>query len=101
MGQFGKLHLPDVLKSSSQWFNKYVLTLLAFFIWMTFFDSHSIINQIKLNNAVSTLEKEKMNYEEALKQALKDREVIENDLEKYAREKYLFHKENEDIIIFK
>ncbi len=101
MGHLGKLQLPEIVTSSSVWFNKYAITLAAFVVWMAFFDTHSIVNQFRLNKAIAKLETEKANYEDALEKALLDRKSIESDLEKYAREKYLFHKDNEEIILFK
>jgi len=82
-------------------FNKYALTIVVFVIWLSFFDRYNLINQIKLTNSVNTLQEAKSEYERQLKAALEEREVINHDIEKYAREKYLFHKDNEKVILIK
>jgi cell division protein FtsB len=81
--------------------NKYALTVIVFVIWVSFFDRYNLINQVKLSNSVSTLQEAKADYEKQLEEALKEREIINQDIEKYAREKYLFHKDNEKVILIK
>lgn len=81
--------------------NKYALTTLMFLVWISFFDKYNFINQIKLSNSVRNLQQAKSDYESQLEDALKEREIINKDIEKYAREKYLFHKDNEKVILIK
>jgi len=81
------------------WINKYTLVILLFGIWISFFDRYSLVTQLKLSDTVEELEDEKKNYEKQLEEALKMREEINNNQEKYAREQYLFHKEGETIIL--
>jgi cell division protein FtsB len=54
-----------------------------------------------LSASVNELVQEKTDYEAELKQAIADRKAINSDIEKYAREKYLFHKDNEQVILIK
>lgn len=88
-----------------KWFkimtNTYVLVLTIFVIWMTFFDTNSLMIHLELKNEIDKLEKEK----EFLKNEIaKDREILEkmsdeNELERIAREKYYMKKENEEIFL--
>ena len=83
------------------WVNKYTLTILVFLVWLAFFDKYNFITQYKLSNNVEKLENQKSDYERMLEEALVERETINKNIEKYGREKYLFHKDNEEIIIIK
>ena len=86
--------LPDYLV------NKYVITAMVFFIWMIFFDKNKWVNQLQLSQSIYRLEQEKKNLGGQIVEARKDKEDLEKNKEKYAREKYYMHKENEDIFIF-
>jgi len=90
----------DTVKSKS-FFNKYYLAIFAFVIWLSFFDRYSLITQYKLTQTVNELKDQKTDYETQLQEALVEREIIENDIEKYGREKYLFHRPDEEIILIK
>ena len=82
--------------------NRYVLTLLVFGVWMTFFDSHDLITQYRYRVRLSELEENKRFYEEQIVQVKKDREELMTDtekLEKFAREKYKMKKDDEDLYI--
>ena len=80
--------------------NKYIVILSAFLIWMFFFDANVQLNKEfkkeinELNNTINFYKKE----------IKKDKKTITElqdslQLEKFAREKYLMKKENEDIYI--
>jgi cell division protein FtsB len=88
-------------KQDKGWVNKYTLTTLVFFVWLAFFDKYNFITQFKLANNVEKLENQKADYERMLDEAVVERETINQNIEKYGREKYLFHKENEEIILIK
>ena len=94
-------HLSDKLKLSWRLpgLNKYSIAVFIFCIWIGFIDRYSIVNQFKLSKSVKRLETAKADYEKQLEDALKQREVINSDIEKFARETYLFHKDNEKIIL--
>ncbi len=79
--------------------NKYSIAALGFLIWLTLFDSNSLVTQFKLSNTINKLEAEKESYEEKLQVAIKDKSELENNKEKFTREKFLFHKDNEEIIV--
>ena len=88
--------LPSILK------NKFVLVTLALLIWVAFFDSNNWIKQARLQSEIDDLEEQKEYY---LKEIEKDSialfDVTNNTetQEKFAREKYLMKKENEDVIV--
>jgi len=79
--------------------NKYTIAATAFVLWLAIFDSHSFTTQYKLSQTVKKLEAEKASYAEKLEIAIKDKQELENNKEKFAREKFLFHKDNEEIVV--
>jgi len=79
--------------------NKYNAAIFIFCIWIGFIDRYSLINQFKLSKTLKKLEASKADYEQQLMEARREREIINSDIEKYAREKYLFHKDNEEVIL--
>ena len=79
--------------------NKYTIAASAFVLWLAIFDSHSFATQYKLSKTVNKLEAEKASYAEKLDIAIKDKLELENNKAKFAREKFLFHKDNEEIIV--
>lgn len=83
--------------------NKFVFTSLIFVAWMTFFDENSFISSIKNQIKLSELQDEKEHYTREIAQSTSDLKLLKNDkelLEKFARERYLMKKEDEDIFIF-
>ncbi|MFZ4740326.1 MAG: FtsB family cell division protein [Bacteroidales bacterium] len=86
------------------WFfkNKYIITSLIFVIWMIAIDKNNIIAQYKLRNELKDLRDKKAYY---LNEIEKDRKATYElntnmkTLEKFAREKYLLKKDNEDIFL--
>lgn len=81
--------------------NRYLIVLLAFGVWMLFFDANSLLVHRELNKEIKELEKNQSYFNEEIST---DNKFLENlkdtsHIEKYAREKYYFKKENEDIFI--
>ena len=88
--------VPPILR------NKYVITLIVFFLWMLFFDQNDIISQFKLKSELYQINKEKAYYQEQILETQEDLENLLNDnekLERFAREKYLMKKDNEEIFV--
>ena len=83
----------------SRWFNKYVITLSIFSIWMLFFDKHNLIVQYRLSSALHSLENQIADDQALLDEAYAEKEMLENEAEKYAREKYHMHRPDEDVYI--
>lgn len=82
--------------------NKYVIAILAFFIWMMFFDRNSMITQYELTSTLSDYNDQKEYYLTELEKDSTSLHILENDkdaLEKFAREKYLMKKDNEDVYL--
>lgn len=82
--------------------NFYFATGLLFLLWITFLDSNDLISRFKMSSKLRGLEREKEFYQEKISEVEKDRkELMTNKelLEKFAREKYLMKKENEDLFI--
>lgn len=82
--------------------NKYFYTGLLFLIWWIFFDQESIIVQYDLAMVRSGLEKQKQYYNNEIEKDEAAINTLQNDtvfLEKYAREKYLMKKDNEDVFV--
>ncbi|MGB5989469.1 MAG: septum formation initiator family protein [Marinifilaceae bacterium] len=83
-------------------FNRYLLIVLIFTVWIGFFDSKSFLNLYKVKNEISNLEKQKEHYTKKIeedRQKIKELKTNKKNLEKFAREQYLMKKKNEDIYI--
>jgi len=82
--------------------NKYFLAASAFGVWMLFFDRNDLMSQYEYRSQVTKLEEEKEFYIKESQQAIKDLDELTTNremLEKFAREKYLMKKDNEDIFV--
>ena len=84
--------------------NKYFVTLTLFVVWMGFFDTKDwgLIRerQIKLE-ALQKSEKEMAKLIADTRAELNMLKTSAESVEKYAREKYLMKKDNEDIFVVK
>ena len=82
--------------------NKYLLTFLGLTVWVLFFDKNDLSTQIKLHSQVKQLEEEKNYFNSEIASITDDiKELSTNPktLEKFAREKYLMKRDNEDIFV--
>lgn len=82
--------------------DKYVITSFVLLFWIAFFDKNDLISQMDLSNKLELLNDEKQYYLAEIEKTKSDmKELMTNpkDLEKFAREKYLMKKENEDIFV--
>lgn len=81
---------------------KYYLLFGAFALWMVFFDSNNLFYRISVSREISEYEQAKKMHLESISD-LRDRrvELFGNlrNLEKFAREKYLMKKDDEDLFI--
>jgi cell division protein FtsB len=73
----------------------------VFAVWMLFFDANSYLIHHELDTEIENLEDNAEFYKSEID---KDREFMkkiedDDELERFAREKYYFKKENEDIYI--
>ncbi len=79
--------------------SKYGVVTVLFLVWMVFLDDHNIMTRYKLDLTVRQLEQEVVDNYDRLEQAKIDKVEMEQNIEKYAREKYYMHKPNEDVLI--
>ena len=84
--------------------NKYLILFLLFILWVIFIDDYNLINQSKIKNTVDDLKIQKKFYISEIKSDSTELYKLQNDpaeQEKFAREKFLMKKENEDIFIIR
>ena len=82
--------------------NKYFFTGMAFLVWLLFFDNHNLVRRSGLSSNLNQLKREKAFYLEEIgknRQAAEELMTNTEKLEKFAREKYLMKRDNEDIFI--
>lgn len=82
--------------------NKYFLVSLAFVVWMLFFDRNDLFSQHEYRQQVQKLRSEKEFYASETMKVKKDLQELSTKqatIEKYAREKYLMKKPDEDIFV--
>ena len=81
--------------------NKYFIALSVFAAIMLFFDKNDIFTQAARKNQLRNLQESKQYYVDNIATQLKELEELESDpgKEKYAREKYLMKKDNEDLYL--
>jgi len=81
--------------------NKYVLTLIVFAIIFIFVGEQSLIKGIKRSRQIHETEQQIEDAEEAIDKAQRQLHALQqtDSLEKFAREHYLMHKDNEDIFL--
>ena len=82
--------------------NKYLILFLLFILWIIFIDDYNLINQSKIKNTVDELKSQKEFYINEIKSDSTELYLLQNDpaeQERFAREKFLMKKENEDIFI--
>ncbi len=88
--------LPVWLKS------KYLIASTAFVIWMLFFDRNDVSLQLKRINELNKLQQSEKNMNRLIADTKNELELLKTNpstLEKYAREKYMMKKDNEDLYI--
>jgi cell division protein DivIC len=89
-------HIPSWLK------NKYVIAFGIFAAIMLFFDKNDVFTQSARNKQLKELQNSKQYYTERIAAERKDLEQLKSNpgtLEKYAREKYLMKRDNEDLFL--
>jgi cell division protein FtsB len=82
--------------------NKYFLFSVAFVVYMIFFDKNDLFSQYQYYQQVSKLKHDRDFYLKETAQVNKELDELTSDpkkLEKFAREKYLMKKDNEDVFV--
>ena len=84
--------------------NKYILTLVFFAFWIIFIDDYNLIKQHQLQKNVDALEDQKEYYISEINKDSTELYHLQNtkeEQERFAREKFLMKKDNEDIFIIR
>ena len=82
--------------------NKYLLTVVCFIVWMIFFDRNDIPQQIHRIQEYQKLQTNEDNMQNLISDTRDELKLLKTNpatLEKYAREKYLMKKDNEDLFV--
>ena len=89
----------------SFWKNRYVLTGAGFVIWILFFDSRDLItSHFRERGELLKLEESKKYYEQQIAVTKQELEQLKTNpalLERYARERYLMKRDNEDLFVIR
>jgi cell division protein FtsB len=96
MSAIKSISLPGLLR------NKFFVAILAFLVWITFLDRNNLLSQYQLQSEVNKLETQKNFYQTEISQTREEQQELLSSpekLEKFAREKYLMKKDNEDLFI--
>ena len=89
-------HIPRWLTS------KYLLAGVAFIVWMSFFDRNDITLQWKRISELKKLQHSEKMMNMQISGTKSELELLKSNpatLEKYAREKYMMKRDNEDLFI--
>jgi len=81
---------------------RFIITFGAFVLWMLFFDQNNMMEQYKLRSQLNDLVDEKEYYQKEMQKAQQEYDELftnQESLEKFAREKYLMKKDDEDIFV--
>lgn len=84
--------------------NKFLLAVIAFIIWMCFFDRYDFATQYNYYQEKSKLEKEKEFYVSEIvriEKSINDVQFNPSEIQRIAREKYKMKKDNEDVYVLR
>lgn len=90
------------MKSLNLLKNKYIITASLFVVWMSFFDQNDLGSWIKRTKEINKLEADREYYTSRVEELKQRQQALFNDdeeLERFAREKYLMRKDGEDLYI--
>lgn len=89
-------HIPTWIK------NKYFLAGTFFIVWMFFFDPKDIRSDFERRSTLNELQKSEAHLDKLIAHTHKELDLLKHNaksIEKYAREKYMMKKDNEDLFI--
>jgi cell division protein DivIC len=84
--------------------NKYVIVILAFAVWMTFFDPKDMGLILSRTSKLTELKTSEKHLKTEILETRKELSLLKTDagsIEKYAREKFYMKKDNEELFIVK
>lgn len=82
--------------------NRYGAGILCFIAWIAFFDDHDLWTTYKLRRELSSLKEDHAYYAAEIQVTRERIHQLNSDaalLEKFARERYMFKRDNEDIFV--
>ena len=82
--------------------NKYLIATAVFVVWLLFFDRNDVFTQMDRRQELRDLQNSKAYYTQQIadeKKSLEDLKSNPAAIEKFAREKYLMKRDNEDIFL--
>ena len=82
--------------------NKFLLALTLFVVWVAIFDRYNLVDRITAIQEIKSLESDKEYYTIKIEEDSVALENLTQDpqyLERFAREKYLMKKDNEDVFV--
>jgi cell division protein DivIC len=82
--------------------NKYIITILIFFIWLTLLDSNNLVARYKDMRELRRLRSDKEYYLKKIEtdqKKLRELKTDNHNLEKFAREQYKMKSPDEDLYI--
>ncbi|MFD2161126.1 septum formation initiator family protein [Paradesertivirga mongoliensis] len=82
--------------------NKYFLVSICFVAWMLFFDRNDLLSQYEYRSQLNKFKNEKAFYIAEIEKVKTDLDELSTNrerLEKFAREKYLMKKDDEDVYV--
>jgi cell division protein FtsB len=89
-------HIPSWIRS------KYFISFAAFCVIVLFLDRNDIFTQFERRKDLRQLQESKLYYTSQISSERKELEALKNDpaiIEKYAREKYLMKRDNEELFL--
>lgn len=81
---------------------KYFLVFIFAAVWMVFFDRFNLLSQMKVRKQITELQADAKFYEEGIERLDFEREQMftnREELERFARERYLMRKPGEDVFV--
>ena len=81
------------------WKNKSLVTIVAFLIFLCFFDKYNLRTQYKIYSTLLNMKDQKANYIHLIAEAKQDKFDLEQNYERFAREKYFMSRLDEDVFI--
>lgn len=82
--------------------NKFLLAGAGFLIWMLFFDRNDVLTQIERKQELRELKQSRQYFEKQISENRKFSKALQfnaSAIEKYAREKYMMKRDNEDLFL--
>ena len=82
--------------------NKYFISVISIIVWVCFFDKNDLLSQYQLTKKLKQLRTEEKYYQGEIEKNKSDMNELRTNpasLEKFAREKYLMKKDNEEIFV--